>query len=100
MQSLTPPPTTLPPLQPEEVVELHGSPLFRIYPSAGAHPLPWDGPRVSPAALARLDPHAAGPVGVWYAARELATALAETFQETRTVQARPDRPRLCLARVA
>ena len=49
----------------------------------------------------RYDPHdSASEVTVWYAADSLETALAEAFQETKTVDVSTARPYLCAASTA
>jgi hypothetical protein len=82
--------------------------LARIYASGGAHPGGWNRLRtVGPIATARFDPHPASDSGVpadapgsgvLYAAVELQTCVAESFQATRVVDRRADRPWLVVFR--
>ena len=82
--------------------------LARIYLAGGRHPGRWNSFRtVGPIATARFDPHpptdtgvpAAAPgSGVLYAAVELQTCVAESFQATRTVDRRAGRPWLAVFR--
>lgn len=73
--------------------------LVRIFNTGGRYPMKWNQHRhFGPIATGRFDHHPDGPAqdhdnhGVWYAAieidrdnRGIATAVAERFQETRTV---------------
>jgi RES domain len=82
--------------------------LARIYLSAGRHPSSWNAFRtVGPVAAGRFDPHpptAGGePVhapgcGVLYAALELQTCVAESFQASRVLDRRSARPWLVVFR--
>lgn len=73
-------------------------PLWRIHRTAGEHVLPWDGCRTyGPVPTGRYDPHPDPPgehpgCGVTYAAADLRTALAESFQRSRTVNVHGDAP--------
>lgn len=66
-------------------------PLWRIHRTEGEHVLAWNGFRTyGPLPTGRYDPHPAAPAahpgyGVLYAAPALSTALAETFQRSRSV---------------
>ncbi len=71
-----------------------GELLWRIYKRAGRHPVGWNTFRAfGPLPTARFDHHLAGRDGaahaqrrrIYYAAAEIATCLAELFQETRTI---------------
>lgn len=85
------------------------TPLVRIYRTAGAHPGSWRSLRtVGPLPGGRFDPHplpAAGPpgdapgYGVTYLALSVRTALAEVFQDARTVDRRAGRPYLAVFRL-
>jgi RES domain len=76
--------------------------LARIYLTGGRHPSNWNGFRtVGPVAAARFDPHPATDdgepadvpgCGVLYAAVELQTCVAESFQASRVVDRRTGRP--------
>jgi hypothetical protein len=82
--------------------------LARIYLAGGRHPSSWSTFRtMGPIATARFDPHpptrAGGPAeaegcGVLYAAVELQTCVAESFQTTRVVDRRAGRPWLTIFR--
>lgn len=73
-------------------------PLWRIHRTQGQHVLPWDAFRTyGPLPTGRYDPHPAPPgehhgSGVTYAAMNLSTAIAETFQRSRTVNTVSDAP--------
>jgi RES domain-containing protein len=99
VDSLPAVPASLPQPLAGEVLDLATTSVVRIHSAAGRHPLRWDQPRESLDPIARFDPHAAGPVGVWYAALRLETALAEAFQETCTVAGGPALPSMCIARL-
>lgn len=70
--------------------------LWRVHRVRGSFALPWNGFRTfGPLLSARWDPHPAPPAdyagyGISYAATELATAVAEVFQTSRTVIASDD----------
>jgi RES domain len=82
--------------------------LARIYLAGGRYPSNWNTFRsTGPVASARFDPHPPTPdgvpseapgCGVLYAAVELQTALAESFQASRTVDRRGGRPWLVVFR--
>jgi hypothetical protein len=63
---------------------------WRIHATAGQHPAAWDDLRTwGPVAKCRFDPHEPPPrhqaEGVMYLAADLASALAEVFQENRII---------------
>jgi hypothetical protein len=71
-----------------------GTLLWRIYKRGGRHPVLWNTFRsFGPLRTARFDPHLYGEDGtprsqerkIYYAAAEIATCLAEFFQDTRTI---------------
>lgn len=70
--------------------------LWRIHRTTGPHVLAWNGFRTfGPLRTARFDPHPPNcgthpGRGVSYAALDVATAVAEVFQQTRTVRAASD----------
>jgi hypothetical protein len=82
--------------------------LARVYRAAGRHPGSWDGFRtVGPVAAARFDTHPPTPDGsvaeavghdVLYAGLTLRTCVAESFQLTRVLDRRTDRPWLAIWR--
>jgi hypothetical protein len=81
--------------------------LARIYLAGGRHPSRWNSFRtVGPIATARFDPHpvttdepAEAPgCGVLYAAVELQTCVAESFQASRVVDRQAGRPWLVIFR--
>lgn len=81
----------------------HDDRLVRVFSHGGSHPTTWNAPRhYGPLATGRFDHHPNGAPSyhaahsVWYAALEIAddnnglhTALAERFQDTRTVPLSP-----------
>jgi hypothetical protein len=84
------------------------SALARIYLAGGRYPSTWNAFRtVGPVAAARFDPHPptddgvpqdAPGCGVLYAAVELQTCVAESFQAARVVDRRTGRPWLAVFR--
>lgn len=71
--------------------------LWRIYFQGGSHPTPWSAFRhYGPLLSARFDHHLAPPHfqarGMLYAATEIATCVAEVFQETRLIDTRDRLP--------
>jgi len=71
-----------------------GEVLWRVYKRAGRHPVAWNTFRAfGPLSTARFDHHLPGRDGaphaqrrrIYYAAAEIATCLAELFQDTRTI---------------
>jgi len=71
-----------------------GEVLWRVYKRAGRHPVAWNTFRAfGPLSTARFDHHLLGRDGaphvqrrrIYYAAAEIATCLAELFQDTRTI---------------
>jgi len=69
---------------------------WRVHRTTGEHVLPWNAFREHGPHL-RFDPHPPPPqehpgIGVWYGASEPATALAEAFQVTRTIDRFRDHP--------
>ena len=85
-----------------------GSLLHRVYRRGGRYPTPWNAFRFFGPTAARFDHHlpdAKGYAceqerGVFYAATDIVTALAETFQHRRTVNRRTDRPWLVSFRLS
>lgn len=89
------PPTDLPDIRPAEFRRIRASTtLWRIY-SIVDHPLPWNALRHRGPATSRWDPHPHGEPGehrdraVHYAATSIVTALAEVFQQHRTIICAP-----------
>jgi hypothetical protein len=73
--------------------------LWRIHRTAGAPVLPWNELRHNgPLPTLRFDPHppplGRHTEGVLYAATDLATALAEVFQDTRIIDTSGNRPQV------
>lgn len=71
-----------------------GATLWRVYKRGGRHPVLWNTFRAfGPLRTARFDHHLPGEDGaprpqerkIYYAAAEIATCLAEFFQDTRTI---------------
>lgn len=71
-----------------------GTALWRVYKRAGTHPVLWNSFRAfGPLSTARFDHHLPDAYGapcvqerkIYYAAAEIATSLAEFFQNTRTI---------------
>lgn len=93
-EAAPPPPANLPAPSDQEVLTLTAR-LTRIYHRGGGHPASWSGFRTyGPRARARFDLHSPPPrpqsAGVMYLSHKtavpgLATALAETFQDTRAI---------------
>ena len=80
-----------------EVVLSAGQELWRIYFQAGSHPAGWEEFRFyGPLYSARFDHHLPPPReqqrGVLYAAQEIATCVAEVFQQKRLVDTRDRQP--------
>lgn len=79
----------------EDLLHAHQA-LWRIHRTSGRHAVAWNGFRMfGPLSTARFDPHPPDRgvhlgYGVSYAALDVATAVAEVFQHTRTVRAAPD----------
>ena len=77
-----------------------GSLLHRVYRRGGPYPTLWNAFRFFGPTSARFDHHLPDEDGdpheqergVFYAAADIVTALAETFQHRRTVNRRTDRP--------
>lgn len=89
------PPVDLPAIRPDEFRRVRGSTtLWRIY-SVVDHPLPWNALRYGGPASSRWDPHPQGEPrehrgrAVHYSATSIVTALAEGFQQHRTVICAP-----------
>lgn len=82
----------------DDLVSVTG-PLWRVHRTEGAHVLGWATLRQwGPAANCRWDPHPAPSgdhpdEGVLYAAGDLATAVVETYQDTRIIDPRTGRPK-------
>lgn len=82
----------------EDVIAAQG-PLWHIHRTEGDHVLPWNVLRTwGPAADCRWDPHSEPAAdhpnrGVSYTATDLATAVLETFQNTRLIDPNTCRPR-------
>lgn len=85
--------------EPADVVDYSGV-LWRAHRATGAHVLPWNALRsYGPLPSMRWDPHSGTQPGshpecVLYAAADVATAVAETFQTTRVIDTRTGAPRL------
>lgn len=83
---------------PAEIVSLpSGSELWRIYFQGGSHPAHWSAfRRYGPLLTARFDHHlepaSLQTRGILYAAAEIATCVAEAFQETRLIDTLDRRP--------
>lgn len=76
-----------------------GTVLWRIVRTSGPNVVAWDRLRTWGPSAARFDPHPLPPgehpgVGVAYSATDLATALAEVFQDRRVVNTNRHRPYL------
>jgi len=75
-----------------------GTTLYRVYRTRGPHPSGWDALRDFGPTSARFDPHLPPPHiqdrHVLYAAGSIATALAEAFGATRTIELSRDGPYL------
>ena len=76
-----------------------GAIIWRIYFAGGAHPVNWDAFRHFGPTTSRFDHHtkvhgkaATQKRGIYYAAGDPVTALAETFQGTRTIDRSTNRP--------
>jgi hypothetical protein len=98
------PPTDLARIPPELRTLPAGTELWRIYKRGGRHPVLWSTFRAyGPLRTARFDHHLPGEDGapfsqdrtILYAALEIATCLAEFFQDTRTISREAEEP--CLA---
>lgn len=93
MPKLPWPPTAEELLASDTVPEIvgHTMPLWRIHFNGSRHPVAWNVLRhYGPVESCRFDPHppprsAGQPEGVAYLAADIATALAEVFQETRVI---------------
>jgi hypothetical protein len=93
------PPPTLPRLRPTDLRTLEAGTLcWRVYRTAGPHPATWsDFRHFGPTATGRFDhqeppPHDDPARGILYAARDGIAALAEAFQDTRTIDRRRQEP--------
>jgi hypothetical protein len=93
------PPPTLPRLRASDVRILSpGTLCWRVYRTAGPHPATWSELRTfGPTATGRFDhqeppPHDDPARGILYAARDAIAALAEAFQDTRTIDRRRQEP--------
>lgn len=98
MAKLPRPPDQVPEPRREDLITLAaGTRLWRVYSSAGAHPMSWDAFHTwGPVSTARFDhhdppPHAPGKA-ILYAGMEGPTAVAEVFQETRVIDRQRRRP--------
>lgn len=75
----------------DEHVHPAGSILWRIHPTASAHPMPWNALRTfGPLPTARWDPHPLpqgdySPLGSAYLGADVLTCLGEVFQDTRFI---------------
>jgi hypothetical protein len=85
--------------EPHDVVEYTGT-LWRIHRTQGEHVLPWNTLRTyGPLPSMRWDQHPGprpgfGADGVLYAATDVATSLAETYQTTRVIDTHAGAPTL------
>jgi hypothetical protein len=96
---LPPPPPTLPRLRARDLRTLPtGSLLWRIYRAGGEHPATWGELRhYGPTATGRFDhqeppPHDDPDRAILYAGLDAMAALAEAFQDTRTIDRRRREP--------
>lgn len=95
-----PDPARLRSREPRLVSLRSGSLLHRVYRRGGAYPTLWNAFRFFGPTSARFDHHLPDKDGdpceqergVFYAAADIVTVLAETFQHRRTVNRRTDRP--------
>ncbi len=92
MAKLPLPPATLPPLRAGDTLDLaRGQLLWRIYRAGGDHPVRWDTLRTwGPTATGRFDHHPPpahddSVRAIAYASLDIAAAVAEAFQATRTI---------------
>jgi hypothetical protein len=92
---LPPPPASLPRLRASDIRTLPaGSLCWRVYRAGGDHSAPWNELRqYGPTATGRFDhqeppPHQDPARAILYVARDATAAVAETFQETRTIDRR------------
>ena len=92
MPKLPRPPAALPPLRPSDTRALErGLLIWRIYRAAGSHSTAWNDFRYhGPVPTGRFDhqeppPHDDPDRGILYAALDITGALAEAFQDTRTI---------------
>jgi len=80
-------------IPPDELVLTAGTPLWRIYRRGGRHPTLWQSFRHFGPLNGRFDHHLPDPDGepefqergIYYAAEDLITCLAEVFQDTRAI---------------
>ncbi|HEV2006987.1 MAG TPA: RES family NAD+ phosphorylase [Candidatus Limnocylindrales bacterium] len=96
---LPPPPTSLPRLRDSDIRTLPiGSLCWRVYRAGGDHPNRWNELRhYGPTAAGRFDhqeppPHDDTARAIVYVARDATAALAEAFQDTRTIDRRRQEP--------
>ncbi|MFY9826300.1 MAG: RES family NAD+ phosphorylase [Thermoanaerobaculia bacterium] len=94
MSKLPNPPRDLARISPELLRLPAGTELWRLYKRGGRHPVSWNTFRTfGPLKTSRFDHHlpdkGGGPRlqdrGIYYAAAEIDTCLAELFQDTRTI---------------
>lgn len=93
------PPATLPSLRANDIRTLEeGLLVWRVYRAGGSHPVAWNGFRYhGPVATGRFDhheppAHVDPDRGILYAALDIMAAVAETFQDTRTVDRGREEP--------
>lgn len=104
----TPDPARLRDLPPRLITLPAGTQVIRIYRRGGGYPTLWDTFRYFGPTAARFDHHepdAKGPPsgrvrGIMYLAMDGPTALAEAFQEKRTVNRSADQPWLVITTLA
>ncbi len=96
---LPPPPPSLPRLRPSDIRTLEsGSLCWRVYRAGGVHPVHWNElRRYGPTATGRFDhqeppPHEDPARAILYVAGDATAALAEAFQDTRTIDRRRREP--------
>ena len=96
---LPPPPPSLPRLRASDIRTLPaGSLCWRVYRAGGEHPGRWNELRHhGPTASGRFDhqeppPHDDAARGIVYVARDATAALAEAFQDARTIDRRRQEP--------
>ena len=94
MAKLPNPPANLSRVPPEIIRLRAGTELWRLYKRGGRHPVMWNTFRTfGPLQSARFDHHLPDErgepqlqgCGIYYAAAEITTCLAELFQDTRTI---------------
>lgn len=91
MSKLPQPPKGLSDVAPDIVLVPRRTHFWRVYRAGGSHPVAWNTFRTfGPVATGRFDHHEPptrdqGDRGIYYAADDAATAIVETFQDTRVI---------------